>query len=60
VSEVLARIAQVREQLAEIERSLREVGGNKSHARLIADLRDRTNDLEAEVYRTIKKMEVVK
>jgi hypothetical protein len=48
----------MREQLADVERELREVGGTKIDARLLADLRESANDLEAEVYRTLSEVNV--
>jgi hypothetical protein len=58
MSDLLVRIAHVRQQLFDLERALREVGGTKSHARQIADLRDSANALEAEVYRTLKEVNI--
>jgi hypothetical protein len=46
-SELLARIARVRSELDECERLIRAFG-NKAQARVLADLCDRTNDLERE------------
>jgi hypothetical protein len=51
MSELSHAIARLRSQLDEIERLVREIGENKSQGRVIADLRDRTNDLEIEVER---------
>jgi hypothetical protein len=50
-SELLARIRAMRDQLDGIDRLLRAIGGSKAQARVIADLRDRTNDLANEVKR---------
>ena len=52
-SELLAQIARVRDQLNDVERQLREFGGNKDHGRLLANLRETANDLEAAVYRAL-------
>jgi hypothetical protein len=50
MSELTRAIARLRSQLDEIEQLVREIGGgNKPQGRVIADLRDRTNDLEIEV-----------
>jgi hypothetical protein len=56
MSDLFVRIAQVRQQLFEIEQALREVGATKSHGRMIADLRERANELEAEVYRAVSEV----
>jgi hypothetical protein len=56
MSDLLVRIAKMREQLFECERVLRAAGGNKLHARQLADLRDSANALEAEVYRAAREV----
>jgi len=39
----------LRVELGATERLVRELGGNKRHLRLVADLFERTNELEAEM-----------
>jgi hypothetical protein len=52
--ELLVRIRATRNQLDKIERALRKVGGGtKEHGRQMADLRERANELEVEVWRTL-------
>ena len=48
MTELLHRIANVRREFNEIERLVRDIG-TKVHGRIIADLKDRTNDLENEI-----------
>jgi len=47
-AEILRRIANVRGELNELEALLRAIG-TKVHGRIVADLKDRTNDLENEI-----------
>jgi hypothetical protein len=47
-ADLLVRIAQVRQQLFEIERALREVGGDKAHGRLVADFLKRVKNSKRE------------
>ena len=47
-AEILRRIANVRDELNELEALLRAIG-TKVHGRIVADLKDRTNDLENEI-----------
>jgi hypothetical protein len=54
--ELLAQIARVREELCAVDRELREFGGTKDHGRLIANLRECANDLEAAVYRALSEI----
>jgi hypothetical protein len=48
-AELLACIGAIRNQLDAIDLLLRSIGGDKAQARVLSDLRDRTNDLENEV-----------
>jgi hypothetical protein len=51
VRKILARIANVRGELNEIEALLRAMGANKAQGRLLAGLRESVNDLEREAKR---------
>ena len=53
VTELLHRIANVRREFNEIERLVRDIG-TKVHGRIIADLKDRTNDLENEITKEVR------
>jgi len=45
---IFASITRIRGELSELEAVLRVIGGNKAQARVLSDLRHRTNDLESE------------
>jgi hypothetical protein len=46
--ELLERLTRVRLEIGSLERIVRELG-NKAHARIIADLFERCNELEAQL-----------
>jgi hypothetical protein len=46
---IFASITRIRGELNELEAVLRVIGENKAQARVLADLRDRTNDLANEI-----------
>ena len=56
--ELLVRIRATRAELDKIERALRKVGATKEHGRQMADLRERANELEVEVWRTLGREKV--
>jgi hypothetical protein len=55
--QLLGRIVDVRAQLEELRKLLREARGNKTQERLICDLLERINELEVEVSRGIGEKE---
>jgi hypothetical protein len=55
-AQLLERIAHIRAEIDECERLVREFGGTKDHGRLLANLRETANDLEAAVYRAAREV----